>query len=284
MPFPFVPRLKRESYSAAIWVGLPADERKSMEGLRPSEIHWVVAIYIGVWEGRLGDFTYATHREFYPAYCDLRIDPDEHPGTTRQRFLAVLSQADPRTQAAILLGVARRFPIGSESQRTGESHASLLAMAERCRRVAAVAPVSPKVASDLVRQALADAASLLEAQGPTSALDRVHTALHGYLKAACRSAELDFSTLPPDPGITQVFKFMRQNHPALRYMGVQDDAMRNVILSVGNIVDALNPMRNRGSLAHANDELVERDEALLVINLARSIIQYLDAKIATVPN
>jgi len=253
-----------------------------MEGLRPSEIHWIVSHYIGVAGGYLGDFSYASHREFYAAYCDLKIDPEDYNGTTRQRFLAVLSSANPRVQAAIVRGVARRFPVGSEVQRTREASAVLLAMAKRCGQVAAVEPASPKVASELVRQALADAASLLEAQGPTSALDRVHTALHGYLKAVCRSAGLDLATLPTDPGITQVFKFMRQNHPVLRDMGVQDVAMRNIILSIGNIVDALNPLRNRASLAHANDQLVERDEALLVINLTRSIIQYLDAKVAVI--
>ncbi|ASR44190.1 hypothetical protein BEN78_13250 [Xanthomonas citri pv. mangiferaeindicae] len=255
-----------------------------MDGLRPSEIHWIVNHYIGVSGGYLGDFSYASHREFYAAYCDLKIDPEDYPGTTRQRFLAVLSSADPRCQAAIVRGVARRFPHGSEVQRSQEAHAKLLAIANRCGQVAAVEPTSPKVASELVRQALADAQSLLEAQGPTSALDRVHTALHGYLKAVCRSAGLDLTVLPADAGITQIFKLMRERHPALRNLGVQDEAMRKVIFSIGNIFDALNPLRNRGSLAHANDQLLHRDEALLVVNLTRSIIQYLDAKVTGLPS
>ncbi len=249
-----------------------------MEGLRPTEIYWIISHYIGVSGGYLGDFTYSSHREFYAAYCDLTVDPEDYPGTTRQRFLAVLSSADPLSQAAIVRGVARRFPVGSEVHRTQDARAKLLAMAKRCSQVAAVEPTSPKLASDLVRQALADAASLLEVHGPVSALDRVHTALHGYLKTVCRSAGLDLASLPTDPGVTQIFKLMRENHPALRDMGVQDDAMRKIIFSIGNILDALNPLRNRGSLAHANDQLVERDEALLVVNLTRSIIQYLDSK------
>ncbi|HGM4786737.1 abortive infection family protein [Stenotrophomonas maltophilia] len=252
-----------------------------MEGLRPTEIHWIISHYIGVSGGYLGDFTYSSHREFYAAYCDLTIDPEDYPGTTRQRFLAVLSSADPQTQAAIVRGVARRFPVGSEVQRTLDARSKLLAMAKRCNQVAAVEPTSPRLASELVRQALADAASLLEVQGPVSALDRVHTALHGYLKTVCRSAGLDLASLPADPGVTQVFKLMRESHPALRDMGVQDDAMRKIVFSIGNILDSLNPLRNRGSLAHANDQLVERDEALLAINLTRSIIQYLDSKIVT---
>jgi len=75
-----------------------------MDGLHPSEIHWIVNHYIGVSGGYLGDFSYASHREFYAAYCDLKIDPDDYPGTTRQPFLAVLTSADPQCQAAIVRG------------------------------------------------------------------------------------------------------------------------------------------------------------------------------------
>lgn len=75
-----------------------------MEGLRPTEIYWIISHYIGVSGGYLGDFTYSSHREFYAAYCDLTVDPEDYPGTTRQRFLAVLSSADPLSQAAIVRG------------------------------------------------------------------------------------------------------------------------------------------------------------------------------------
>ncbi len=44
-----------------------------MEGLKSSEVHWIVSDYIGVSRGCPGDFTYASHREFYATYCDLTI-------------------------------------------------------------------------------------------------------------------------------------------------------------------------------------------------------------------
>ena len=46
-------------------------------------------------------------------------------------------------------------------------------------------PAPPTITS-VVERALADAETLLREQGPTSAVDRVHTALHGYLLAACQ--------------------------------------------------------------------------------------------------
>ncbi len=45
--------------------------------LRKSEIYRIVNDYIGVSNGYLGDFSYKTHREFYPYYCDLDINVDD---------------------------------------------------------------------------------------------------------------------------------------------------------------------------------------------------------------
>ena len=44
-------------------------------------------------------------------------------------------------------------------------------------------------------------------------------------------------------------------------------------------MDAMGTLRNRASLAHPNEELLGHDEALLVINLARSLLRFLYAKL-----
>ena len=74
------------------------------KGLTNKDIYAVVNRYIGVYNGYLGDFSYRTHREFYPEFCDLEINPDDIDGTTRHRFMTILEQSDPRTQATILEG------------------------------------------------------------------------------------------------------------------------------------------------------------------------------------
>src|SRR5262245_41015476 len=140
-----------------------------MGELKKSEMHWVVNEYIGVSEGYLGDFSYRTHREFYPAYCDLEIDPAKLSGTTRDRFLHILSQADPPTQASILRGVAKKFPTGSAVFRTVATSNKLEHLIARCSDSVAVVGVAPRITSELVKVALADAATLLASSGPTSA-------------------------------------------------------------------------------------------------------------------
>ena len=41
-------------------------------------------------------------------------------------------------------------------------------------------------------------------------------------------------------------------------------------------------LRNRASLADPNEDLLDHEEALLVINLARSLLRFLDAKLGKV--
>ena len=85
-----------------------------MSSLTKSEIMKIVNRYIGVSGGYLGDFSYRTHAEFYSEYCGLdNIDPYRIEGTTRERFIKILSECEPRVQAKILRGVVDRFEVGA---------------------------------------------------------------------------------------------------------------------------------------------------------------------------
>jgi hypothetical protein len=107
-------------------------------------------------------------------------------------------------------------------------------------------------------------------------MDRVHTALHGYLKAACLTESIE---LPPDASMTDLFKLLKQQHSRLRDLGSQQESIVKVLKALTSIMDAMNPARNRGSLAHPNDELLDAQGAILFINAARTVLQYLDARL-----
>lgn len=246
--------------------------------LKSSEIHWVVHGYIGVDGGYLGDFTYRTHREFYPGFCDVAVDPEAMPGTTKDRFVRILSDASPADQAAILRGVSKRFPVNSEVQRSAASHQQLLALASKCLEGAAVAQVDLQVSSDAVRRALADVAVLIERSGPISAVDRLHTAMHGYMKALCAALPVQPTD---DAGINALFKLLREHHPALNQPGLHSETTTKFLRPLMGIMDAMNPARNWGSLAHPNEELLGKDEAMLIVNASRAVFQYLNAKLST---
>ena len=77
------------------------------------EIYLVTNSYIGVNDGFLGNFTYKTHEEFYPYFCDLDISPSAYEGTTRVKFMQILEKSDPISQVKILKGVIKKYPIDS---------------------------------------------------------------------------------------------------------------------------------------------------------------------------
>lgn len=247
-----------------------------MSGLTKRDIYTVVNRYIGVSGGYLGDFSYRTHAEFYGEYCNLDIDPNALEGTTRTRFIQILEDSDPATQAKILNGILEKYPVGSDPLRTPESFRRLQEMTSKCLADGGVSSPHLRITSEVVRRAISDAETLMQSSGPTSAVDRVHTALHGYLKAVCEDAKIVCSG---DPSILDVFKLLKQQHPQLQTLGAHQAPIVQVLRSLGAVMDALNPARNRGSVAHPNDELLQNEEAMLFINAARTVLQYLDAKL-----
>lgn len=87
-------------------------------GLSTQQVAKIVYSYIGVDGGYLGDFSYATHAQFYPLYCDLDINPYDLEGTTRERFTAILTGLRPHDQAKVIRGVVERFLVGAPGPAT----------------------------------------------------------------------------------------------------------------------------------------------------------------------
>jgi hypothetical protein len=123
-------------------------------------------------------------------------------------------------------------------------------------------------------RALADAERLLATGGPVSAVDRVHTALHGYLRELCARHGI---ALAGGESVTALWKRLRAEVPALSPGGPHAEHVTRLAGAVATILDALNPLRNNASLAHANAELLGEADALLAINAGRTLLHYLDA-------
>jgi len=132
------------------------------------------------------------------------------------------------------------------------------------------------VTSVVVERALRDAEHLIESQGATSGVDRIHTALQGYLIALYQQRGW---LVPSDPSITKLWKELRNKHPAFQHAGTQTPDIERVLLATATILDALNPLRNKASVAHANPDLLDEPEAMLVINCVRTLLHYLDSRV-----
>jgi len=132
------------------------------------------------------------------------------------------------------------------------------------------------ITSDIVEEALRQAETLIGTHGAPSGLDRVHTAFHAYLESACKNADIE---VKPDAGITDLFARLRDQHPALAIADPEDKTrMDQILRGMARIVDALDLIRNRKTLAHPNP-LLDEPEARLAINLMRTMLQYLDQRL-----
>lgn len=250
-----------------------------MSKVTRQEILKVVNDYIGVEGGYLVDFTYNNHQEFYPYYCGLNINPHELENmTTRQRFIAILENASPNDQAKILRGVLAKCPPAVEhNRRTQERAAEIESWARRSEGAVVPGSFSFAITSDVVERAISDAEVLIRENGATSGIDRIHTALHGYLLAVCNSANIPHTT---GANITALFVLLRQHHAKLQPAGPRADDLTKILRALSAIVDAFNPVRNQASVAHPNPQLLEEDEAWLVINSARALLHYIERKIS----
>src|SRR6266487_2867992 len=143
--------------------------------------------------------------------------------------------------------------------------------------VAPVATLRPAITTEVVERALLDAESLIRSSGPVSAVDRVHTALHGYLRAVAEQSGIAATS---DDGLPRLFKLVREQHPAFS-LSLTDEHAHHILQAlrgIGAILDALSPLRNQGSMAHPNQALLGDAEAMLAINCGRTVLHYLDAK------
>lgn len=234
--------------------------------------------YIGVSGGYLGDFSYRTHSEFYPEYCGLYdIETEAFAGTTRERFIEILLSRTPHDQAKILRGVIAKF--GDEDRSSAERMAlrsEIETWALEVERGPSVPTPSPISTREVVLRALVDADTLLKTNGPLSAVDRIHTALHGHLLSLCDAEGI---ALPGDPSITVALKALRENHPRMRASGVRSSDVTQVLYAMSNVLDKLNTIRNNASLAHPNQTLLNDAEARLAINAGKTVFAYVDEKV-----
>lgn len=139
-----------------------------------------------------------------------------------------------------------------------------------------VSTPSPKITSESVNSALADAELLARSRGPATAVDRAHTAVHAYLRAALVRAGQE---VLPLASATDLFKQLREHDEGLRSLVEGGDHSKRIIMALASIVDATNTLRNTASAAHPSAQMLQSAEAMLVINAARSLIHYLDAKL-----
>lgn len=134
--------------------------------------------------------------------------------------------------------------------------------------------------SETLERALAEVERSLAEGRPAAGVDRVHTAFHAYLRELATSSGI----ASEDSGIVDLFRWLRQSHPALQAAGPRAADITRILNAMSTVVDALNPLRNKASLAHPTDALLADAEAMLVINTVRTLLQYVEKRVQGPPS
>lgn len=131
------------------------------------------------------------------------------------------------------------------------------------------------ITSAAVERALQDAEVLISGVGPASAVDRAHTALHAYLRDLCDRTGLPYAK---DANVTALFSLLREQHPRLNMSSAHASEMTRIGRAMATILDTVGTLRNRASGAHPAPDLLLEEEAVLVINVVRSLTHYIAAR------
>jgi hypothetical protein len=212
---------------------------------------------------------------------DLEIDPRSLKGTNKDKFEQILKESEPAEQASIIRAMLDKFPPDPDAltTRTQALHDELDAVAARLEGVSPVPAKNPKITCASVDRCIKNAEKLIGSgeDGTADAVDRLHTMLHGYLRAVCDDVSIPYGEKTMMSGL---FGLIRSQHPAFKNEGPRKDDLKKMFRAMSDIMDAMNPIRNEGSLAHPNNELLAPPEAALVINIARTILHYIDTKVS----
>ncbi len=141
---------------------------------------------------------------------------------------------------------------------------------------AAVARPKLEHISSTAERALVESENALKTSGPTAAVDRAHTAIHAFLKDICVTSGI---MLRDDASITDALAALRRHHPAFDLNRPHAQSVLATLRAIQKVLEALNRIRNTATLVHPNQELLDNPDAMLMINCARTLLHYVDARL-----
>ena len=174
--------------------------------LTPQQMMKVVNRYIGVAGGYLGDFSYRTHAEFYPEYCDstsTRTTTPARPGSGSSRSCRH-SRPRPSEDPA-----RRDRPLQRGRQPGSGSTAARIGGVDQPAESAPAVGLETPEHTRVWCCALADADELIRSNGATSAVDRIQLR-SGHVLALCEATGIE----DRETTMNRALKLLRQTHPA----------------------------------------------------------------------
>lgn len=252
--------------------------------LTRSEVYRLVNDYIGVSGGYLGDFSYRTHYEFYPYYCDVDIDVGEYePGTTREKFIRILEDVAPLTQAKILRGVFLKYPVSYFPEGEREKRQALYDEFQKAIERLEKFPISP--ADALAFTAITQLSSQYVSEIWEKAIEHrmedpeaAITAARTLLESVCKNVLDDLGVAYEDSfNLPKLYKITTEqlNLAPSQYT---EKVFKQILGGCQAVVEGLGSVRNKLSDAHGKGRKPVKPSprhAELAVNLAGTMATFL---------
>lgn len=127
-----------------------------------------------------------------------------------------------------------------------------------------------KAKSDTLKLAIADANNFITNGNYTSALDRIHTFFMGYVRENLQKKGIEYTE---SETLNQLFKKMYTFYESNASL---DKKITTILKSLTGAVYSINELRNKNSLSHPNENIVNDRDAKLAIEAVRIIVNYLE--------
>lgn len=127
--------------------------------------------------------------------------------------------------------------------------------------------------TQVISKAVNDAELLMQQGKYDSAFDRVHTAFHGYLRKVLDNRNV---TYEESDTLNQLYNKLHSDICNKINPGPMADLIKTTLRSGSGIISSMNDMRNRHSLSHPNTELISNREAKFVIQLIKTMSNYIN--------
>lgn len=127
--------------------------------------------------------------------------------------------------------------------------------------------------SEVVHRAIDDAYTFIREGKYESAVDRIHTAIHGYLRSLLQTHCVDFKE---EDTISALFNKLFTCYETEIKPEEVASRIKNILRSAGGMINAINEIRNNNTIAHPKTQLIQVREAKLEIRLVNAIVDYIE--------
>lgn len=127
--------------------------------------------------------------------------------------------------------------------------------------------------STTIFKAISDAELFFREDKYDSAVDRIHTVLHGYLR---NLLDKHGQVYTEGESIAALYSKLHS------YYGINIQPpevavrIKEILRSGSGMITKINELRNNNTVAHANEQLIQKREAQLVIRLINALVYYID--------